>query len=417
VKKNIYHITTLLFIFAGIFLGCQTDDSSSATPFDALFVGKLPPLETQPPVASNQKPAFAGQTRALGIKTQMAINVTTIASGLSYPWGLDFLPDGRMLVSEKSGSIKIIAKDGTIAPPLTGLPSSLFSGEGGLMDIKVDPDFVNSRLIFWTYVETITGGSVTAVGRGRLSADSKKLDETKVIFRATPAYTENNHYGSRMLFDKQGLLYITTGDRYNDLVRGQAQELNSLYGKVVRINKDGSIAKGNPFENTPFARKEIYSYGHRNPQGLAINPANNELWLSDHGPQAGDEINLIKPGANYGWPIVSYGLEYSGLLINNGKTVQSGTTQPIYYYDPAIAPSGMTFYDGNLMPEWKGSLFVGALKGKHLVRLIIKNNKVIAEERLLEDKNLRIRHVAQGPEGALYVITDSENGQLLRISN
>ena len=377
---------------------------------------KLPPVETQPPVSVGQQPAFEGQTRMLGVKTQTPIQVSVVARNLQSPWGLAFLPDGRMLVTEKSGTMRIVTKQGVAGKPLQNVPAVRFQGDGGLYDVKLDPDFAQSRFVFWTFVEPVAGGSLTSVARGKLSADETRLEDVRVIYRATPAYSGPNHNGSRMAFDRQGFLFVSFGDRFDDSIRVQAQTLNSSLGKIVRITKEGKAAPGNPFLNTPDARPEIWSLGHRNPQGLAFHPQTGELWQSDIGPQAGDEINLIQPGANYGWPLISYGIEYSGAPVNGGKTTMERMEQPVYYWDPTVAPSGMSFYTGKLIPEWTNNLFVPALRGMHIARLIIKDNRVVGEERLLTEQQRRMRQVIEGPDGALYVITDDKEGMILRVS-
>jgi glucose/arabinose dehydrogenase len=377
----------------------------------------LPPVETQPAVAIGQKPAFAGQTRIGGVKTRSKIQLTTIASGLKFPWGLDFLPDRRMIVTEKPGNIRIVTKEGAIGPVIQGVPAVRYKGDGGLYDIKLDPDFKRTRLVFWTFVEPVTGGGVTSVARGKLSQDETRFEEVKIIYRASPVYEGPNHNGSRMIFDKKGNLFVSFGERFDDEIRKNAQYLSSSLGKIIRIDKEGKAVPGNPFEKTPNALPEIWTLGHRNPQGLAFNPETGDLWESEHGPQAGDEINIIKPGANYGWPLIAYGLEYSGKPVNGGLTVMKGMKQPVYYWDPAIAPSGITFYNGNLIPEWKGNLFVAALRGSHIIRLVIKDNKVVGEERLFTDLHKRFRYITQGPDGALYAIIDDENGKIFKISN
>jgi glucose/arabinose dehydrogenase len=377
----------------------------------------LPPVETQPPVAKEQKPAFAGQTRIGGVKTRSKIQLITIATGLKFPWGLDFLPDQRMIVTEKPGNIRIVTKEGAVGPAIHGVPAVRVKGDGGLYDIKLDPDFKRTHLVFWTFVEPVTGGGVTSVARGKLSQDETRFEEVKIIYRASPVYEGPNHNGSRMIFDKKGNLFVSFGERFDDEIRKNAQYLNSSLGKIIRINKDGKAVPGNPFEKNPKALPEIWTLGHRNPQGLAFNPETGDLWESEHGPQAGDEINIIKPGANYGWPLIAYGLEYSGKPVNGGLTGMKGMKQPVYYWDPAIAPSGITFYNGNLIPEWKGNLFVAALRGSHIIRLIIKDNKVVGEERLFADLHKRFRYITQGPDGALYAIIDDENGKIFKISN
>jgi glucose/arabinose dehydrogenase len=422
-KKSFFGIrqAAQLIICAGllaILSACSNSKVDDGTTTNNGNTGATPPtgspVETAAKVAPNQAPAFAGQTRIGSVKTVMAFKVSIMASGLSYPWGLAFLPDGRMMVSEKPGTIRIVTSTGTIGNAISGVPTVSYQGESGLLSIAVDPDFATSRLVFWTFVEPVSGGGVVSVARGKLSTNETAFENVQVIYRATPAYTSANHKGSNLIFDSQGRLYVSVGEHFDDNIRVQAQSLNSSIGKILRINKDGSAATGNPFENTAGARPEIYSIGHRNPQGLAFNPITGDLWESEHGPQAGDEINIIKPGANYGWPVIAYGLEYSGAKVGNG-TQQAGMEQPIYYWDPAIAPSGITFYTGNLMPEWKNNLFVASLKGMHIVRLVIADNKVVGEERLLADQNRRFRKVVQGPDGALYAITDDAQGRIYRI--
>ena len=405
-------------LLCGLLVPCLGRAQAPVKTSDALPVNtELPAVETQPPVSAGQQPAFAGQTRIPGVKTGTPLQVSIIARNLRAPWGLAFLPDGRMLVTEKPGTMRIVTQQGTVGSTLLGVPAVRFQGDGGLYDVKLDPDFARSRLIFWTFVEPVAGGSLTSVARAKLSADETRLDDVRVIYQATPAYKGPNHNGSRMLFDPQGNLFVSFGDRFDDSIRVQAQELNSSLGKIVRITKEGKAAPGNPFANTPDARPEIWSLGHRNPQGLAIHPQTGDLWQSDIGPQAGDEINLIRPGANYGWPLASYGIEYSGKPVNEGKTTMEGTEQPVYYWDPTVAPSGMSFYTGKLIPEWTNNLFVPALRGMHIARLVIKDNKIVGEERLLADQQRRMRQVVQGPDGALYAITDDrEDGVILRIA-
>jgi glucose/arabinose dehydrogenase len=375
-----------------------------------------PPVETRPKVAPDQQPAFTGQTRVAGVKTQMAFHVTIITSGLNHPWGLAFLPDGRMIVTERSGTMRIVSPTGNIGNPIANVPAVRNQGEGGLLDLKTDPDFATSRLLFWTYTENSGGNGVNCVASGRLSDDELSLENVQVIFRGTTAYPSANHNGSRMLFDNQGILYVSFGEGFDNNIRVQAQQLNSSLGKIIRINKDGTPAAGNPFTATAGALPEIFSLGHRNPQGLAFNPQTGKLWESEHGPQAGDEINLIEPGHNYGWPVIAYGLEYSGAVVGNG-TQQNGLDQPVYYWDPSIAPSGICFYTGSLIPEWKNNLFVAALGGTQIIRLVVSNDRVTGEEKLLADQGQRFRNVVQGPDGALYAITDQDQGRIYRISN
>lgn len=372
-------------------------------------------VETQPKVAPNQQPAFTGQTRISAVKTTTKFSVKVITSSLSRPWGFDFLPDGRMIVSELQGRIRIVSTDGTVGDSLKGVPTVRVFGVSGLMDVKVAPDFNTSRFVFWTYPEPAgEKQSVNCVARGKLSADEKSLEDVKVIYRSSTRGEDGFHLGSRMLFDKSGLLYVTFGDRFAESVRGESQQLNSSVGKIIRINQDGTYAKGNPFISDPKARKEIWSLGHRNPQGLAFNPVTGDLWSTEHGPNAGDELNLIRPGANYGWPIISYGKADGGGPLSD-ITQKEGLEQPLYYWDPTVAPCGMTFYSGNLIREWKNNLFVGTLRGSSIIRLVIdqKTNRIMGEEKLLSEESQRFRHIVQGPDEAIYAITDQ--GRLYRI--
>jgi len=376
-------------------------------------------VETRPKVAPDQEPAFEGQTRVPEISTKTDFSVTVLTDNVSEPWGLDFLPDGRMIVSEKPGNIKIVTKKGQVGNPLNGVPPVRYEGSGGMFDVKLAPDFEKSRRVFWTYVSTFEGEAMNCVASGRLSQDESGLEDVRLIYKIGPTKDGRFHFGSRMIFDQEGLLYVTFGDRFR-AGRDEVQQLNSALGKIIRINQDGSPADGNPYIDNDNALPEIWSIGHRNPQGLAINPVTNDLWESDHGPQAGDEINIIRPGANYGWPVISYGLEYSGEPVNGtGLTQKEGMEQPVYYWDPTVAPSGMTFYTGDAIPEWKNNLFIGALRGRHIIRLVIDNstNRVVGEERLLTGEEQRFRYVVQGPDGALYATTDHEKGRIYRIGN
>ncbi|MBS1974005.1 MAG: PQQ-dependent sugar dehydrogenase, partial [Bacteroidetes bacterium] len=375
-------------------------------------------LETRLPNAKNQHPAFAGQTRAVAVITKTPYEVTVVNDKLSHPWSLAFMPDGKILITEKRGTLRIVSTDGTVSDTLSGMPRVVNMADGGLLDLVLDPDFKNNRTFFFSYDEPRkSGANGIAVASARLSNYEKRVENVKVIFRVKPDEFVPAHLGSRLLFDKEGKLLVTTGERFLDNVRVQAQWLSSDLGKILRINKDGSPAAGNPtFPDSANAKKEIWSYGHRNPQGLAFNPETGDLWETEHGPQGGDEINIIKPGKNYGWPVIAYGTEYSGQPVDGGKTAQAGMEQPVYYWDPAVAPSGIAFYSGKLIPEWKNNLFVSALAGQHLIRLVIKDNKVIGEERLLIDNHQRVRDVVEGPDGALWVVTDADNGRLIRIS-
>jgi glucose/arabinose dehydrogenase len=372
----------------------------------------LPPVETKSGFA-NYKPAFAGQTRVAGAKTTTPYKVEKIASRLGNPFAIVAMPDGRLMVTLKSGTMEIHDQNGALVKKITGLPEVVYAGQGGLLDVAFDPNFSSNKMIYWSYSEKYGGGSVTAVAKGKLDEAGGKVDNSTVIFRATPVTKGNLQFGSRLVFTRNGDLFVSLGEKFAPEVRVQAQELNSYLGKIIRITTAGKPAAGNPFANRPNARPEIYSYGHRNPEGLDIDPATGELWESEFGPHGGDEINLIRPGKNYGWPVITYGLEYSGEKVGEGIQQKAGMEQPVYYWDPVISPSGICFYNGTAIPEWKGNLFVAALSGQHVDRLIIKNNKVVGEERLLTDKNQRFRDVAYW-NNVLYAITD--DGDIYRIS-
>jgi len=355
-----YFFTSLLFI---VFTSgtCQAQNESA------------PAIERGEKEAPQQTPAFPEQNRVPAVQTKSSYTVEVITEGLKFPWGLDFLPDGRMIVSEKPGTIRIVTQEGEVSEPLQGVPPVRYEGSGGLFDLKLAPDFETSRRVFWTYVVTSEGEAMNQVASGRLSQDETTLEDVKIIYEIEPTQGGRFHFGSRMLFDEEGTLFITFGDRFSN-GRSEVQQLNSALGKIIRINPDGTAATGNPFVNEEDALPEIWSIGHRNPQGLAFNPVTNELWQTENGPRAGDEINVIKKGGNYGWPEVSYGLEYRGGPVNGtGLAQKEGTEQPVYYYDPATAPSGMTFYDGDLIPEWENNLFVAMLRGMHIARLVIDN--------------------------------------------
>lgn len=363
------------------------------------------PVETEP-ANSNYKPAFVGQTRIAGVKTKTAITHKIIADKLERPWGIAVMHDGRLLITQKQGTMRIVWPDGKISEPITGLPKVDPKGQGGLLGIALDPDFPQNRMVFWSFSEPSKEGNLTAVAKGKLSSDEKTIENPVVIFRATPVYDGDKHYGSRLVFGRDGFLYVSTGERSDRETRPQAQWLNSGLGKVVRITKDGKPASGNPFIGVGDAIPEIYSYGHRNVQGLAVHPVTGDIWNSEMGPMGGDEINIIRAGKNYGWPEITYGVEYSGDKISNGATQKPAMEQPAYYWDPVLSPSGMTFYSKNDIPEWQNNLFIGGLSSTHICRLVIENNKVVGEERLLDREFQRIRDVAEAKTGGLYAITD-----------
>lgn len=372
-----------------------------------------PPVETKAPNA-DYKPAFEGQTRISGVKTTTPYEVNIIAEGLSSPWSVASLPDGRLAVTEKAGKLRIVTKEGVLSDAITGFPNVDNRGQGGLLDVVPAPDFNTSRMLYFTFAERKPEGSLTAVGKGKLSADESKIENFEVIFRAIPYFDNSMHFGSRIVFDNDGNIFVSTGERSDLKTRPKAQLLDNGYGKVVHITSEGKPVEGNPFVNIPDALPEIYSYGHRNPQGLDIHPETGELWLSEMGPRGGDELNLIKSGENYGWATIGYGIEYNGDKVGGGITQKDGMEQPVYYWDPVLSPSGMTFYSSDVMPEWKNNLFIGGLSSKHIARIVIQNNKVIGEERLLEKENQRFRDLEMGNDGALYAVTDE--GRLYRIA-
>ena len=372
----------------------------------------LAPVETKD-ANTKYKPAFAGQTRIGGVKTTTAYAGKALSEGLRRPWGITSLPDGRFLITQKEGSMRIATQEGVLSDEIKGLPKVNSAGQGGLLGLTIDPSFNDNRMVYWSFSEATPEGNLTSVAKGRLSNDEKTIENAQVIYRATPAFNSNLHYGSRILFDKTGNIIFSTGERSNIESRPQAQELNSALGKVIRITPEGKPAPGNPFENSPGARPELYSYGHRNVQGLAFHPVTGDLWEAEFGPRGGDEINRIQPGKNYGWPTITYGIEYSGSPIGDVIQQKEGLEQPVYYYDPVISPSGITFYNSDVIPEWKNNLFVAGLSGSHIARLVIENNKVVGEERLLGGESQRFRDITQGKDGALYAVTDE--GRLYRI--
>ena len=342
-----------------------------------------------------------------------ALEVRTFARGLVNPWALAFLPDGRMLVTERPGRIRIVTTEGQLSPPLKGVPDVWAFGQGGLLDIAIDKSFSQNNTIFFCFAERSQGGARTAVARARLNDGIGRLDDTRIIFRQEGPLSQGNHHGCRIAQADDGNLFVTLGEHFT--FRDQAQDLGNHLGKLIRIAPDGSVPAGNPLIGRADARPEIWSYGHRNGQGLAIHPATGELWEIEHGPRGGDEVNIIGKGKNYGWPVIGYGIDYNGAKIHE-STARDGMEQPIKYWVPSIAPSGMTFYTAALFPKWTGSLFTGALAGRMLVRLSLNGNTVTGEERLLQNLNERIRDVRQGPDGALWLLTDNSAGRILRVS-
>ncbi len=357
------------------------------------------PVEMRKQDAGYQ-PAFAEQFRAPGVKTTTSYNYRIITDKLNRPWGIVALPDGNFLVTEKEGTMRTVTAEGKVSDKIAGIPEVVSDGQGGLLGLVTDPDFAANRTVYWSFSEKRNDGSLTAVAKGSLSANGKTMDAVQVIYRATPAFSGGNHFGSRLVFDKNGHLYVTTGDRYEKERRMLVQEQNNGLGKIMRLSKDKKTA-------------EVYSFGHRNVQGIAVHPETGDLWAAEFGPRGGDELNQIKQGKNYGWPLITYGIEYDGSKVGNAETQKEGMEQPVYFWDPVLSPSGMTFYSGKEIPEWKNNLFIGGLNSQHIARIVLKNNRVVGEERLLADQQQRFRAVTEGTDGALYAITDS--GKLYRI--
>jgi glucose/arabinose dehydrogenase len=361
-------------------------------------------------------PAFSDQTRAPAIQTKTALQVTELASGFRNPWAIAFLPDQRMLVTEKpTGSLYIVTPQGAKSPAVAGLPPVDGRGQGGLLDVEVGPDYAQSGLIYWTYYEPRQGGNGLAVARAKLVEGARpRVEGVQVIFRMMPTLASTQHAGGRLVFTPDGKLFVTLGERSVLEGRVQARDVRSHFGKVVRINPDGSVPRDNPFVNTEGARPEIWSVGHRNILSAALD-GQQRLWVVEMGPRGGDELNLPEAGKDYGWPTIGYGVEYSGAPIHQSPE-GPGMEQPVYYWDPVISPSGMTIYTGDLFPEWRDNVFIGGLSSQALVRLMMSNDRVVGEERLLTDLRARIREVVQGPEGALYLLTDDTNGKLLKLT-
>ena len=342
------------------------------------------------------------------------IQVETIVGGLVNPWALAFLPDGRMLVTERPGRMRIVTRDGKLSPPLAGVPKVAASGQGGLLDVITDRNFVQNRTIYFCYADPVSGGAQTSLARAVLDAgETPKLDKLQRIFQQEGPPSSGNHFGCRIVQMPDGNLFLTMGDHYRP--RDDAQNLGNHIGKIVRIAPDGSVPKDNPFVGKQGAKPEIWSYGHRNSQGAALNPTSGKLWMHEHGPRGGDEINIPEAGKNYGWPVIGFGIDYSGLRIHEA-THKPGMEQPIVQWTPVIAPSGMAFYQGDLFPKWRGNVFIGGLATRMLVRLELNGEKVVREERLLRDLNERIRDVRAGPDGALWLLTDNSAGRVLRLS-
>ena len=379
------------------------------------------PVDPRPANATEQKPAVTGQTDAPEQKSNVVFDVVTVVEGLQNPWSMTWLPSGKMLVTERPGRLRVLGTDGKLSAPVTGLPPVDARNQGGLLDVALDPAFAKNNLIYWSYAEPReAGANNTAVARGTFVDDAAapRVDNVQVIYHQSPSLVSTLHFGSRLVFGRDGTLFITQGERSITEGRMQAQKMDSGLGKIMRLNPDGSIPKDNPFAGKEGVQPSIWSFGHRNVQAATLNPATGELWEVELGTRGGDEINIARKGKDYGWPTIAYGIEYRGGPITGNITQQPGMEQPLYYWDPVIAPSGMTFYTGSLFPAWKGNLFIGGHGTRDLVRVVLDGEKVVGEERLLKDiqpKPEPIRDVRTGPDGAIYVMIDSPTGRILKL--
>jgi glucose/arabinose dehydrogenase len=376
------------------------------------------PVEQGEPNVPEFSPAFAEQTRAPEALSDVEFDVETVAEGLEHPWAVAVTPDGPVLVTERPGRLRVV-RDGELLPdPVAGLPEVLAEEQGGLLDVAVGPDFADDRMIYWTYAKpTGNGTSAAAAARGRLADDFSEVTEVADIFVQEPPSASPMHYGARLAFDGAGHVFVTTGERFTEEERVLAQDLASTYGKVVRVALDGSTPPDNPFVEEDDAGQTIYSYGHRNVQGVAVHPETGALWVAEHGPMGGDELNLIEPGGNYGWPVVSYGMNYEGTPVGDGVPRAEGLVEPRYYWDPVIAPGGIAFYDGAAFPEWSGDLLIAGLTAHAIVRVALDGDTVVGEEWLLRGEHGRVRDVAIDADGAVLAVTDdAEDGALLRLA-
>ncbi|MFC4355129.1 PQQ-dependent sugar dehydrogenase [Chryseomicrobium palamuruense] len=412
-------LAMLIFILA--LAACSNEETTDEQPMDdsdatteestdeGTDEGSDTSAETAPKVTEFE-PAFPEQTRAPAVTTETELSVEIIADGLDVSWGMEEFEPNRLLVTQRGSAELLIVNlnENSISEPIEGTPEVNSEGQGGLLDVTVAPDFDESRLVFLTFSQDVEGGTLTAVGKGVLSEDETSLENFEVIFQATPSYEGDLHYGGRIIFDEEGNLFLTTGERSDDPIRERAQDLDAYLGKVIHITQDGEPVDSNPFIEEEGALGGIYSYGHRNIQGIDFNPETGDLWIVEFGPQAGDELNIIQPGNNYGWPIVSYGIEYSGELINGGisEHEEQGFVEPVYYWDPTSAPSGMSFYDNDAIPEWENNLFIGGLASSYIARVVIENDIIVGEERLLSDEGERFRDILVTQDGALVAITD-----------
>lgn len=411
-KKGLFLLATVIALVGACSRDSEPDTEPDTNPPDNGGV----PVETNPANA-RYTPAFTGQTRVGGVRTTTSYQSTIITSNLAQPWGITTLPDGRFLVTEKAGRMRIVTATGSVGNALTGIPTVNPAGQGGLLGLCVDPQFAANRMVYWVFAESVSGGNITAVAKGRLSDSEAAIEGATVIYRSNTPNSSSAHYGGRVVFDNTGHLLVSTGERSSNSTRQLAQSVSSSLGKIIRITTNGQPASGNPTFSQAGALPELYSIGHRNPQGLAIHPTTGDLWQSEHGPRGGGEINRVVAGRNYGWPTITYGLEYGGQAVGSAIQQQDGMEQPAYYWDPVVSPSGMTFYTGSRIPEWQNNLFIGSLSGTHIVRLVIENDRIVGEERLLASEGQRFRDITQGTDGALYAITDQAQGRIYRIGN
>ena len=399
------HTVKLLLVAVGLAAGATAQAQSGE------------PVEQGEPNVPDFEPAFPGQHRAPAADSGVTLAAETFAGPLEHPWGIDAMPDGRYIVTELPGRMRVISRNGEILDPVEGIPPVFHGGQGGLLDVAVGPAFADNRLIYWSYARQLDGGKyVTVASRGRLSEDGSQVTDVDDIFVQEPPSPTPVHFGSRIRFDDQGHVYVTTGDHFTETERLLAQDLGTTYGKVIRLNLDGSIPEDNPFADRQDAIGSIWTLGHRNVQGAAIHPGSGQLWTIEHGPQGGDELNPSKPGANYGWPTVSYGENYDGSPVGEGVERHGGDfVEPRYYWDPVIAPGGMLFYQGDMFADWEGDLLISSMVPGALVRIELEGDAVIGEERLLKDHG-RIRDIVEAPDGALLVLVDAAEGSVLRLT-
>ena len=413
-------VSVVIALTAAACSGQRPAGADSSMPQNNSVSAACSPLETRTAEAASQKPAMSGQTRACGVTSETAYDVTVLSKGLVHPWAVEPLPNGDLLVTERPGRLRIVSAAGVLGEPITGLPAMDARGQGGLLDVALSPTFATDNSIYWSFSEPRTGGNATSVARGVLSADRRSVSAVRVIYQAKPIYDGDMHFGSRLAFGPDGMLYVTLGERSDTPMRPQAQQLASDMGKILRLKSDGGIPEDNPFVDSVGASRAIWTRGHRNVQAAAFD-ANGRLWEVEHGTRGGDELNLVQKGKNYGWPLQAYGIEYSGAMPISSPAGVSATTlpgveQPVYYWDPVIAPSGMQWYTGDAFPAWKGNLFIGGMKNRLLVRLVLRDGRVNGEEHMLADRKQRVRDVRQGADGFLYIVTDEDNGELWKVS-